>query len=181
LLKILKPHLVNELKIEEGTLAAVLVIIHFRKGKPYVILTKRSSKLKNHAGQISCPGGTFLDSDKDPMHTAIRETFEEIGLKIKGKDIIGNLHIVHTLTSNFLIVPYVTVMESLSNLKPNRKEIDAVLDVPLLDLLKGISSDHDHAGFGELYKFEYNGNLVWGATARILKQLHDITHECGMI
>lgn len=181
LLRTLKPHLANKLKIEGGTLASVLVIIHFQEGKPYVILTKRSSKLKSHAGQISCPGGTLSDSDKNLMHTAIRETFEEIGLKINEKDIMGNLRSVHTLTSNFTIVPYVAIAGSVDNLKPNRKEIDAVLDLPLLDLLKNMTPDQEHAGFGELYKFEYDGNVVWGATARILKQLHDIMHKCGMI
>jgi len=177
----LKPHLVKELKIEKGTLAAVLVIIHFRSGKPHIILTKRSSELKNHAGQISCPGGTFSDSDKDLMRTAIRETLEEIGVMIDEKDVIGNLCSVHTLTSNFTIVPYVVILESIDNLKPDRKEIDAVLDIPLLDLLKTMMPDLGHVSFGELYKFEYDGNIVWGATARILKQLYDILHRCGMI
>ena len=181
LLDKLKPHLANELKIEKGILAAVLVIIHFHNGKPHVILTKRSSELKSHAGQISCPGGTFSDSDKDLLQTAIRETFEEIGLMVNEKDIIGKLRSVHTLTSNFTIVPYVAIIESIGNLKPDRKEIDAVLDVPLLDLLKTMVPDLEHAGFGELYKFEYDGNVVWGATARILKQMHDILHKCGMI
>jgi len=181
LLNMLKPHLANELKIEKGTLAAVLVIINFHDGKPYIILTKRSSELKSHAGQISCPGGTFSDSDKDLMQTAIRETFEEIGLRINEKDVIGNLRSVHTLTSNFTIVPYVAILEYIGDLKPDRKEIDAVLDLPLLDLLKTMASDLEHTDFGELYKFEFNGNIIWGATARILKQLYDILHKCGMI
>jgi len=181
LLRLLKPHLAGKLKIEEGTLSAVLLIIHFRNGKPYVILTKRSGKLKNHAGQISCPGGTFSDPDKDLKHTAIRETLEEIGLRVNEKDIIGHLHSVHTLTSNFTIVPYIAIIKSIVRLKPNKKEIDTVFDVPLLELLKTMAPDLDHTGFGEIYKFEYDGNMIWGATARILKQMHDILHKCGMI
>ncbi len=177
----IKPYLADTLKLEKGTLSAVLVIIHFRDGKPHIILTKRSSKLKNHAGQISCPGGTFSDSDKDLMNTALRETFEELGLKIYEKDIIGNLRSVHTLTSNFTIVPYVAILESVGNLNPDRKEIDAVFDLPLLDLLKTMTPDHEHADFGDLYKFEYDGNVIWGATAHILKQLNDIMRKCGMI
>ncbi len=177
----IKPHLADELKLEKGILSAVLVIIHFRDGKPHIILTKRSSELKNHAGQISCPGGTHLDSDKDLMHTALRETYEELGVKIDEKNIIGNLRSVHTLTSNFTIVPYVAILESVSNLNPDKREINAVLDLPLLDLLKTMTPDHEHTSFGELYKFEYEGNVIWGATARILKQLHDIMRKCGMI
>jgi 8-oxo-dGTP pyrophosphatase MutT (NUDIX family) len=177
----IKPHLADELKLEEGTLSAVLVIIHFRDGKPHIVLTKRSSELKNHAGQISCPGGTFSNFDKDLLNTALRETFEELGLKIDEKEVIGNLRSVHTLTSNFTIVPYVAILESVGNLNPDKKEIGAVLDLPLLNLLKTMKPDDEHTSFGELYKFEYDGNLIWGATARILKQLHDIMRKCGMI
>jgi len=177
----IKPHLVDELKLEKGTLSAVLVIIHFRDGKPHIILTKRSNELKNHAGQISCPGGTFSNSDKDLMNTALRETFEELGVKIDEKDIVGNLRSVHTLTSDFTIVPYVAILETVGSLNPDRKEIDAVLDLPLLNLLKTMTPDHEHTSFGELYKFEYDGNVIWGATARILKQLYDIMRKCGMI
>jgi 8-oxo-dGTP pyrophosphatase MutT (NUDIX family) len=177
----IKPHLANELKLEKGILSAVLVIIHFRDKKPHIILTKRSGELRNHAGQISCPGGTFSDSDKDLMHTALRETFEELGVKIDEKDVIGNLRSVHTLTSNFTIMPYVAILESIRNLNPDGKEIDAVLDLPLIDLLKTMAPDDEHVGFGELYKFEYDGNVIWGATARVLKQMHDIMRKCGMI
>jgi len=177
----IKPHLDNELQLEKGTLSAVLVIIHFRGGKPHIILTKRSNEVKNHAGQVSCPGGTFSNSDKGLMHTALRETFEELGVRIDEKDIIGNLRSVHTLTSNFTIVPYVAILELVDNLTPDKKEIDAVLDLPLLNLLKTMTPDHEHTDFGELYKFEYDGNVIWGATARILKQLHDIMRKCGMI
>jgi 8-oxo-dGTP pyrophosphatase MutT (NUDIX family) len=180
-LRMLKPYLTSALKIEKGTLSAVLVIIHFRDGKPRIILTKRSNEMKNHAGQISCPGGTFSDSDKDLMQTAIRETLEEIGVMVHKEDVIGSLHSVHTLTSNFTIVPYVAVINSISKLNLNTKEIDTVLDLPLLDLLNTMTPDLENASFGELYKFEYDSNVVWGATARILKQMYDILHKCGMI
>jgi 8-oxo-dGTP pyrophosphatase MutT (NUDIX family) len=176
---LLKPHLSGDRKMGEGTLSAVLVIIHFVKGKPYVILTKRSNSLKNHAGQFSFPGGTYSQSDRDLMQTAIRETFEEIGLAINDHDIIGNLRSVHTLTSNFVIVPFIAIIQSLTELKPDRKEIDAILDVPLIDLLKTIKPDLEHKP--ENYRFEYDGNVVWGATARILKQMYDILQKCGMI
>lgn len=181
LLEVLKAYLAKEQKLEEGILAAVLVIIHFREGKPYILLTKRSSELKNHAGQISCPGGTYSKSDKDLMHTAIRETYEEMGIKIDESDIVGYLQGVHTLTSNFTIVPYIAIIDEIENPKPNIHEIEKVIDAPLIDLLKTIERDMEHAHFGEVYRFVYDGNIVWGATARILKQIYDILHKSGMV
>jgi 8-oxo-dGTP pyrophosphatase MutT (NUDIX family) len=181
LLEALRPHLAKEQKLEEGTLSAVLVIIHFLNGRPHVLLTKRSNALKNHAGEISCPGGTYLDSDKDLMHTAIRETREEIGIRIDERDVVGCLRGVHTLTSNFTIVPYIAIIDKIKTPKPNINEIDEVIDVPLIELLKTVERDLDHASFGEVYKFVYDDNIVWGATARILKQIYDILHKSGMV
>lgn len=181
LLQILKPHLTKEQEPEKGILAAVLVIIHFQDGKPRILLTKRSGKLKNHAGEVSCPGGTYLDSDKDLMRTAIRETYEEIGIRIGEGDVAGTLRGVHTLTSNFTILPFVAVIDTIEKPKPNSKEIDEVIDALLLDLLKTVERDLEHASFGEVYKFEYRGIVVWGATARILKQIYDILQKSGMI
>jgi len=179
--KVLNAHLTKEQKLEKGILAAVLVIIHFRNGKPYVLLTKRSNQLRNHAGQISCPGGTYLDSDKDLMQTAIRETYEEMGILIDERDIIGTLRGVHTLTSNFTILPFVAIIDAIEEPKPDSKEIEEVIDAPLIDLLKTVEHDLEHDSFGEVYKFEYNGNIIWGATARILKQIYDILHASGMV
>ncbi|MEM2760282.1 MAG: CoA pyrophosphatase [Nitrososphaerales archaeon] len=181
LIELFKPHLTREQKLEEGVLAAVLLIIHFNKGQPYVLLTKRSNDLKNHAGQISCPGGTYVDSDGDLMYTAIRETYEEIGIRIDERNIIGTLRAVHTLTSNFTILPFVAIMDKVENPKPDNKEIDAVINAPLLDLLKTVKRDLEHSSFGEVYRFEYKENVVWGATARILKQVYDILHKSGMV
>ncbi|MFQ5920511.1 MAG: NUDIX hydrolase [Nitrososphaerales archaeon] len=184
-LEILKPYLTREFpdmeEEQERTLSAVLVVIHFSNGDPYVVLTKRSRNLKNHAGQISFPGGTLMASDASLMQTAIRETMEEIGVRMGEAQIAGILHSVITLTSSFIIVPFVAVVEQIGSLSPNREEIDEVLDLPLLDLLRTVSPDLEHSDHRRLYKFEYGGNVVWGATARILRQIYDILRERGMI
>ncbi len=183
LLNVLKPHLSSEPPglEKDRILSAVLVIIHFRNGEPYVVLTKRSARLKTHAGQISFPGGTLAESDNGPVQTAIRETAEEIGVRVSESEVVGHLRSVTTLTSSFVIMPYVALVEHIENFRPNAEEIDAVLDLPLLDLLRTMKPDAEHAGLNELYKFEYGGNVIWGATARVLKQVHDILRERGMI
>ena len=85
------------------------------------------------------------------------------------------------MTSNFTILPFVAIIDAIEEPKPDSKEIEEVIDAPLIDLLKTVEHDLEHDSFGEVYKFEYNGNIIWGATARILKQIYDILHASGMV
>ena len=156
-------------------MAAVLVIIHYTQTSPHILLTKRNSTLKNHRGEIAFPGGTFSKQDKSLRDTAVRETREEIGLIIKHADILGCLQSVRTLTSNFSIIPFVTIQERI--LKPQilLKEVQVVIDAPLFDLLDTLKIDLEHEAMSTkiLYKFTYGNEVIWGATAGIIKQLHD--------
>jgi 8-oxo-dGTP pyrophosphatase MutT (NUDIX family) len=155
--------------------AAVLVIIHYGKIIPHIILTKRSSNLRSHANEISFPGGKYVKEDKSLIETAIRETKEEIGIDIMRRDIIGRLERVKTLTSNFIIMPFVTLQDRISEPKIYVDEIEKVIDVPLMEVLETIAPDIDHYNLSvtEVYKFTYENEVIWGATARILKQLYD--------
>ena len=155
--------------------AAVLVIIHYGKIIPHIILTKRSSNLRSHANEISFPGGKYVKEDKSLIETAIRETKEEIGIDIMRRDIIGRLERVKTLTSNFIIMPFVTLQDRISEPKIYVDEIEKVIDVPLMEVLGTIAPDIDHYNLSvtEVYKFTYENEVIWGATARILKQLYD--------
>ena len=156
-------------------IAAVLVIIHYNHTRPHILLTKRSSSLKHHSGEISFPGGRYSKNDKSLCSTAIRETNEEVGLTIEEKDIIGNLNIVKTLTSNYTIVPYVTLQDKIPKPRILVNEVERIVDVSLIDVLKTMSIDTDHYNLSikEVYKFTYQREVIWGATARILKQLYD--------
>jgi 8-oxo-dGTP pyrophosphatase MutT (NUDIX family) len=156
-----------------SSLSSVIVLIHFTKITPHILLTKRSTNLKSHTGEISFPGGKYMKEDETLLNTAIRETVEEIGIKLTTEHIMGCLRAVKTLTSNFYIVPFVTILESIYPPKFVADEVEAVLDIPLLDLLATMAPDTEHVSIDELYKFEYNSYLIWGATARILKQLQE--------
>jgi 8-oxo-dGTP pyrophosphatase MutT (NUDIX family) len=138
-------------------------------------LTKRSSNLRSHANEISFPGGKYANEDNSLIETAIRETKEEIGIDIMRRDIIGGLARVKTLTSNFTIMPFVTLQDRISEPKIYVDEIEKVIDVPLMEVLGTIAPDIDHYNLSvtEVYKFTYENEVIWGATARILKQLYD--------
>ena len=158
--------------------AAVLVIIHFSQASPYILLTKRNSVVKYHKGEISFPGGAFIEQDRSLCATAIRETREEIGVRIEEKDILGCLNSVRTLTSNFSIFPFVTIQETNPLPQIVSGEVEDIIDAPLFDLLHTIKSDFEHRQMSKnkLYEFTCDSHVIWGATATILKQLRDILY-----
>lgn len=156
--------------------AAVLIIVHSKNDIPHVLLTRRSSKLRYHTGEISFPGGQHSRAiDSSLLDTALRETTEEIGLCFSAQDIIGRLQTVYTLTSNFIIVPFITIQETLPEPKIFASEVDCVVDVPLQETLDTFEPDIEHYHISQegVYKFTYREFVIWGATARILKQLYD--------
>lgn len=162
---------------ESATPSAVLVVIHYHTSfsSPHVFLTKRNRSLKTHGGEISFPGGRFTSADGSLLATALRETAEEIGLSFRPDQVAGSLRAVRTMTSNHFIVPFVTVQSSLPEHRLSGAEVDALIDAPLIETLKTVSPDSDHYELArDACKFTVGDNVIWGATARIMKQLHDL-------
>ena len=156
----------------KNKLAAVMIIIFGRE--PMILMTERPATMNHHAGEISFPGGTWEKKDGDLLGTAIRETQEELGLEISKTMVIGQLMPVTTLNSGFRIIPFITILDTLPNIVPN-SEIASILEIPLFSLLKTIEDDRDplHKSILEMYTFKFENHLIWGASARILKQMHD--------
>jgi len=161
--------------------SSVMLIIHFTMGDPHILLIKRTKLVKNHAGEISFPGGNFTPMDVNMLQTAIREIEEELGLKINKEQVIGSLNAERTLTSRYIIYPYVTLLEKIPKIVVTNYEVEKIIDAPLISLLKSRESDIKHQqeySISQLPKFTYNNEVVWGATARILDQLVKIfSHE----
>lgn len=182
ILSILKPALEHRLYLPQdaasATPSAVLVIIHYyhyHHDRPHVFLTKRSSTLKSHRGEISFPGGRYVESDGTLLATALRETEEEIGIVFTPQQVVGSLRAVRTMTSNHFIVPFITLQDSLPEHRIAASEVEEVIDAPLLETLATIEPDTEHYLLAkDAFKFTYNDNVIWGATARIMKQLHDL-------
>ena len=158
-------------KAEKSKLAAVLVIIY--GPEPSVVMTERPKTMGHHAGEISFPGGRWQASDTDLLATALRETEEELGAKIPRGQVIGQLDPVVTLNSGFAISPFITVQEKMPELSPN-SEIESVLEIPLVPLLKTMENDRDpaHRSILEMYTFKFQKHLIWGASARMLHQIY---------
>ena len=151
-------------------LASVLVVIY--DSSPKIIMTEKPQSMKLHAGEISFPGGKLDPNDSDLLETALRETSEEIGLHISRDQILGQLDPVKTLNSGFLILPFVCMLQEIPSLVSN-SEVEKIFHIPLDPLLDTImkDSDPDHNLIDEMYTFEYQSQIVWGASARILQQI----------
>ena len=139
---------------------------------PKSILTEKTKSMKLHAGVISFPGGKLDVNDSNLLETALSETNEEIGLNISKDQVVGQRLPVSTLNSGFLILPFVSVLDQILTLTSN-SEVERIFHMPLASLLKTASKDTDqnHNLIDEMYTFEYREQIVWGASARILKQI----------
>ncbi len=157
-------------KNEKYRLASILVVIYGQE--PIVVMTEKPKDMKFHAGEISFPGGKLEKNDSDLLETALRETREEIGLEISKDDVVGQLDPVITLNSGFMILPFISVVDSIPKLSANR-EVEKIFHIPLEPFLKTMAHDPDptHNIIQEMYVFEYQKQIVWGASARILKQI----------
>lgn len=157
----------------ESRLAAVLIVIY--GSNPTIIMTERPKTMNLHAGEISFPGGTWKEDDNDLLQTALREAKEEIGLDISRQEIIGQLKPVTTLNSGFRITPFISIVPNIPKLRPN-SEIENILHIPLFPLFKTIEADSDptHKSIQEMYVFRFENNLIWGASARMLKQMMNL-------
>jgi 8-oxo-dGTP pyrophosphatase MutT (NUDIX family) len=160
--------------MKELKFAAVMITIHFTNRNPNVILIKRTKLVKNHAGEISFPGGNFMKVDIDMLETAIRETSEEVGIRIRREQVIGHLNAERTLSSRYIIYPYVTLLDRIPVKTDTNYEVEKIIDAPLIPLLKSRESDIEHQqeySIPQLPKFTYKNEIIWGAAARILDQL----------
>lgn len=157
--------------------AAVLVPL-FKKGDScHLLFTKRSDQVKYHKGEISFPGGVVDEEDLELISTALREAHEEIGLKKSDVEIIGILDDIVTITE-FIVTPIVGLFPYPYPFKVSEVEIAELIEVPLSSLLhKECFSEREIIRGGQrevVYAYQYGDHIIWGATARILKQFLDL-------
>jgi 8-oxo-dGTP pyrophosphatase MutT (NUDIX family) len=155
--------------------AAVLVGIIARV-EPMVLLTQRTAHLKDHAGQISFPGGKIDAIDKSPAAAALREAQEEIGLAPDLVEPLGYLDI-HMTTRGYRIVPTLARVAPDFRLTLNHAEVDEAFEVPLAFLMAPENHKLDSRAWNGLtrtfYAMPFGERYIWGATAGILRNLYE--------
>ncbi len=158
--------------------AAVLVPIQERSDGDYLVLTQRAEMLNSHSGQVAFPGGKIDLQDRGPLEAALRESQEEIGIDPSHVRILGQLDQV-TAASNFLVTPFVGLIPSPYEFSLNQNETTAVFSVPVSVLMDPRSLWVDttrYPGWDPIYHFQYQEWDIWGATARIVKQLLELVY-----
>jgi len=163
--------------------AAVLIPL-FRgdDGEHRILFTQRTDRVEHHKGQISFPGGAVDKEDGTFEETALREAFEEIGLLSEDVTILGRIDDTLTVVSNFIIHPFVGLIPHPYDFRINPEEVKRIIEVPFEVFFINRSTDKmiDIEHKGVTYKslnYLYNGEVIWGATARIMKNFVKIIGE----
>ena len=168
----------------EPAAAAVLVPLVARENGLHVLLTRRTDHLRDHAGQISFPGGRVEAHDADATATALRETAEEVGLPLERIEIIGRLPVYTTVTS-FVITPVVALVQPPFTLALDSFEVAEVFEVPLHFLMTPANHQRHAFEFAgtqrQFLSMPWQGRgadgsareyFIWGATAAMLRNLY---------
>jgi 8-oxo-dGTP pyrophosphatase MutT (NUDIX family) len=153
------------LKLRE---ASVLAPLFWRGEEPWALLTRRPESLRKHPGQISFPGGGRDATDPTPLHTALRESQEEVGLKPDEVAVLGMLGSMPVITG-YWVTPFVGLVPADAKITPNPVEIAEVIEAPLWRLRR--ETRHIYQAERDVFVWDEGRHVVWGATHRMLKQL----------
>ena len=172
---LLTPEEAAAMEARGGTDAAVLLALYGWPEEPGLIFTERRADLRRHAGEISFPGGRQDEIDADLTTTALREAQEEIALEPARVELVGALPPVSTFVTNYRVHPFVGLVAHPAELglRPNPTEVETVLTFSL-ELLRESYEMRRLVRRGVPIRtptYEVEGQLIWGATARILGDL----------
>jgi 8-oxo-dGTP pyrophosphatase MutT (NUDIX family) len=158
-------------KAASGSLkcAAVLVPLFQQNNEWHILFTRRTDRVESHKGQVSFPGGACDNGETSPEQTALREAEEEIGLVPRDVHLLGRLRPMETITS-FLVVPVVGIIPWPYVFRPEQNEVARIFTMPLTWLAEP-SNRWEFNVFGRkhniIFFHPYDGELLWGATARM--------------
>lgn len=166
-------------KLNSMKKAAVLLALYKKDNEWHFPLIKRPMHERNHPGQIALPGGA-KENNEELEYTAVREAFEEVGIKIENVNVIGQLTPMPVPISGYLIYPFVGVLKREPEWILNKKEVDELIIVKVSELIR---ADNNYSEIWELHgknvevpHFRIEEKVVWGATASVLSEFLDLIH-----
>lgn len=163
----------------KSTPGGVLILIYPHKGELYLPLMLRPDYGGAHSGQVSFPGGKVENGDRDLVHTALRESNEELGIPDERVEILGNLTELFIIASNFTVFPVIGYLDFRPDFIPDPREVVEVIETPISLLLNKDTVKQRgfkvRQGFTiNAPYFDINDHHVWGATAMILSEFLEI-------
>jgi 8-oxo-dGTP pyrophosphatase MutT (NUDIX family) len=158
--------------------SAVLLPFYEIEGRLHVMFTRRTDRVAHHKGQISFPGGARDPGDSTLLQTALRESSEEVGIDPGALEVLGALDDVLTTSSRYVVTPFVAALERRPVLKVNPEEVEQVIEMPFQVLLEGLGCREECLLVDGVPRWttacHFNGNVIWGATAKMLRQFADL-------
>ncbi len=153
--------------------SAVIIPIFEKNSEPFLLFIRKTEDNSPHSGQVSFPGGCKEESDKSILDTALREFEEETGIKKEMIQVIGSIEPVPTRSTPFIIFPFIGIIKNKFSVSPDKREVAKIFFVPFKFLLKEYPFKHVNYNYkGLIFRtplIEYEGEIIWGATARILE------------
>jgi 8-oxo-dGTP pyrophosphatase MutT (NUDIX family) len=161
---------------KEARPGGVMILFYQKNNEWYFPLIQRPDYDGVHAKQMSFPGGKMDDGDGNLTNTALRETFEEVGVEMERIEVLGAISELYIIASNFNVLPVVGLVDTAPQFIPDAHEVDEVIEVKLSDLLKSENQKVKPLNILQGITiqapyFDLNDKVVWGATAMILSEL----------
>ncbi len=164
--------------------AAVFILFMNIGGRPHVLLTKRTDKVKTHKGQISLPGGAMDVTDSTLLDAAYRETWEEVGIPRGSITYLGRFDDYLSITS-YRVATFAGAVEYPVSYRADDFEIEEIFEAPFDMFLDEKYDRVDHGIFDgnsyEIFYYKHNGHLIWGLTSRILTDLARLLRGVNLI
>ncbi|WKV12685.1 NUDIX hydrolase [Marivirga harenae] len=161
---------------------AVMIALYPDEGKIYFPLMQRPPYQGVHGGQVSLPGGKKEDADSNLIETAIRETYEEIGVTIADNEVIGTLSDLNVTASNFIVRPVISILKSKPEFIRDPREVEHIFKAEVEHLIHPETLQVTELTVAERVRlkapfFDIEEKVVWGATAMILSEFVEILKE----
>lgn len=159
--------------------AGVVSLLYPKNGEAYMAFILRKTYKGVHSNQIGFPGGRYEEEDENLMQTALRETEEEIGVSSSSIEVIKPLTKLYIPPSNFLVQPFLSIVEKEPIFVLQESEVEELIEVPLSVCLDNNNLnteiiDASYAKQVEVPAFNFKGHVVWGATAMILSEIREL-------
>lgn len=165
----------------ERRVAAVLALLYPMNDRVCCALIRRPSYPGVHGGQIAFPGGQVESEDRDLLHTALREAWEEVGIKAEKVQRPTELTRLYIPPSRYEVVPFLGLSDRRPDFILQTSEVDELIELPLEELLKpkvyGEVSVHTTRGLLNVPAYQWRDEIIWGATAMIVAEISDLLND----